>query len=247
MEQKEFGRIAAFIDNNKSAVLVGAAAVFLSLSVLTIFLGQTATTAVYAVGAFGLILVALPGSIEHLKFGTLEMKVRRAEQAVAEAKALTKLIAEISIPLAHHSEGWARTAPSTLQIKDLVIPRALETAKQLGVAVSQEIQEHDYFNTCQDYVNIIIHLREGNSERMRIIDKLRNKNIPTSIDEVEPPADFRRIIDEVGFMTDAVSQYLDDYQYYYENRRHRDVNRWLKRAQWSYDKAEPSDRPQAKK
>ena len=242
MEQEKVGRIVGFVDKNKSAVLVGAASIFILSSVISMFLDNTATTMLFAAGTVALLFMAFPGSIEYLKLGgTLEMKVRRAEQAVDEARALAKLIAEISIPLAHHSEGWAVTAPSTFQTKDLVIPRAIEMAEQLGVNISQEIKELNYYKTCSDYVNIIIALRADNNERMRIINRLRGNNIPTSIDDVEPPEDFRRIIEELGFMNDNVSQYLDDFQYYYENRRHRSMERWFQRAEWSNDNAEPNE------
>ena len=242
MEQEKVGRIAGVVDKNKSAVLVGAASIFILSSVISMFFDNTATTMLFAAGTVALLFMAFPGSTEYLKLGgTLEMKVRRAEQAVDEARALAKLIAEISIPLAHHSEGWAVTAPSTFQTKDLVIPRAIEMAEQLGVNISQEIKELNYYKTCSDYVNIIIALRADNNERMRIINRLRGNNIPTSIDDVEPPEDFRRIIEELGFMNDNVSQYLDDFQYYYENRGHRSMERWFQRAEWSNDNAEPNE------
>ncbi len=221
---------------------VEAPSIFILSSVISMFLDNITTTVMFIAGTVALLFMAYPGSIEYLKLGgTLEMKVRRAEQAVDEARALAKLIAEISIPLAHHTEGWAGTAPSTLQIKDLVIPRAMGMAEQLGVNISQEIKELHYYNTCSDYVNIIIRLRADNNERMRIINRLRSNNIPTSIDDVEPPGDFRRIIEELGFMNDNVSQYLEDFQYYYENRKHRSMERWFQRAEWSNDNAEPNE------
>ncbi len=238
---KDVGRIASFINKNKSAVLFGAAFIFLLASIISMFLGNTAITVVFVVGTVGIFFMAAQGPIEYLKFGNLEMKVRRVEQASNEAKALTKLIVEIAIPLAHHSTGWAATASSTIKTKDLVLPRAMEMAEQLGVEISPEIKELDYYKTCQEYVNLIIHLRATNNERMQIISKLKNRNIATSINDVESPGDFRQIIEELGFMNDIVSQYLNDFQYYHENRKHKSMERWFQRAEWSNDNAEPSE------
>lgn len=241
MWKMDIRRFAEFVDKNQTTVLLGAAVVFILLSVLSLFLDKDAATAVYAAGAVALLVMALPGAIKSFKFGNLEMTMHRVELAMTEAKALTKLMAEIAIPLAHHTEGWASTAPSTIRTKDLVLSRAMEGAEQLGVEINPEIKELHYYTTCSDYVHIIIDLYPDNNQHMAIINKLKNKNIPTSIEEVEPPQEFRRIIDELGYLTDAVSQYLDDYQYYYENRKHRSVDRWRQRAEWSNDNAEPSE------
>jgi hypothetical protein len=226
------GRFNEFLTENKTAVYFGGAVLFFVISIIAMLLKEAASAGVFAVGAAGLLFMALPGSFEHFKFGTMELKVRRAEQAVDEARTLAKLIIEMAVPLVHRSDGWADTAPSTIKTKELVLPKALAEAKRLGLEIDPAVLELDYYSTCADYLRFLIDSRKTNNERMQIIDQLKCRDIATSIDDVEPPESLKKIFEDLNFMCDEASQVLDDYDFYYRNREHRDLARWARRAEW---------------
>lgn len=231
MVQNSVESTSGLIETNKSGILVGFASVFVLLSATSLFREHMATSIFFAIGAIAILIMTFPGALEYLKLGSaLEMKMQRVEEALTEAKEITKLVAEIAIPLAHQTDGWTDGSPATVQTKNLVLPRITEMVNKLDVGLDDEIVELDYFKTCGEYVHLIIHLREANNERMAIINRLHNRNIPASIEDVETPDSLRVIIAELGFLNDRISEYLTDYKYYFANREHRNMNRWLERG-----------------
>ena len=223
-----YARLTRFIG---PALLTFAAITFIWLSNNSVSVNNTTMATVYALCALALPIAVFVRTIEYLKLGPLEMSLREAQQAAEEARELTKLIAEIAIPLAHHTEGWASNAPSTIQTKDLVVDRVIEAADRLSVDIDPRVRNLHYVKTCDDYKNAVLSLFPENNQKIAIIERMQTGNvIPTSIDQVESPRDLRRIIEDLDFMDETASLWLDDYQHYYQNRSHRDVDRWQQRG-----------------
>lgn len=220
----------------KTIALTCFSILFFTASILGMYLDKTTLSIVFAAGCLALLFLAYSGTVEYLKFGSaLEMKMREVKETLEEAKELIKLVAEVSIPLAHYSEGWASSAPSTIKTKNLVLSRVEIMVNDFDIVIDEEVLEHNYYNTCADYVGQIIHAFPNIHFHSRIVKKFQTNVIPDSIADVQSPEALKKILTELDVLDRNILLYLEMYEFYYTNRKHKDKTLWLERNLWSIE------------
>lgn len=215
----------------KDIILGMLLALFLALSVTSMMRGMEFATIGFIAAAAAMLVFIFPEKIESVRFGSFEMKLRQAEKAVTEARALAKLVAEIAIPLAHHSTGWAEAAPSTVQTRDAVLGRVLRMKDRFGIEISGDIWELHYVKTCADYEHCIVESL-SKAQKSAFLNELGTTYIPTRIEDVPSPQRMEDILKRLEFWNDCIETLIEDYRHYYKNRTHRSEERWKQRAGW---------------
>ena len=224
-------KLRALRAHGRQIVLGALLILFLVLSVIAMWRGQEAATIGFLVASGAMLLFIFPGMVESVRFGNVEMKLRQAEEVAAEAREVAKLVAEIAIPLAHYSEGWAETAPSTAQKKDAVLGRVHRMKDILGVEIADDILEMDYVKTCSDYNGFII-VSLSETDRSAFRRELGTTMIPTRIEDVPTPQRLEEILKKLGYWDDYMETLVEDFRHYYKNRTHRNEERWKERTEW---------------
>jgi hypothetical protein len=228
----ELGRQASVADvQRKDITLWVLLALFLTLSVVSMLREQEVATIGFLIAGGAILVCLFPGMIKSVRFGSVELIVQQAEQTVAEARVLAKTVAEVALPLVHHTEGWYETSSSTVQIKDAVIERVLRMKDNFGIQIADDILEMHYVSTCCDY-SIFIPGCLTESEQSAYRNKLGPTLIPARIEDVHPPQAVEDSLRSLGFWDDYVSMLVEDYRHYYKHRAHRSEARWKDRSRW---------------
>ena len=234
--------IGSIVARNKTETLCAVAFVFIGLFLYSIYEGQDTAAAALVVGMLVILLIIYPGSFDSIRFGDVEVKLRQAQETLNEAKELMHLVAEIAIPLAHHTEGMASTAPATFKVKNLVLNRVWQAARDFDIEIDPAIKELDYYYTCSEYASTLHSLlyhefREISGRKGEVGNAGRSlkHRIPASIDDVDSPDELRAAYEKNELMVGKLPELIDDYEYYFTHRKHRDNDFWNNRVNWSLD------------
>lgn len=204
------------------------------------FLG-TQTGVTLGVLGFAVILATRIEDIEVFKLWGMEAKLKQrideANNILQRLYLLAANLASIAIMSAHKSEGFAVTHEAGVKRKDQTLRYAYDTIQILDLECQtiREALEIDYLGTCSDYLTFLEHTVKGtlpSDIRSMFIEQIKPRREFPSIADLPHPHKIRETLGEMNLINEKTTLIVDDYEYYFQNQKHRDPLRWSNRTHW---------------
>ena len=175
-----------------------------------------------------------PEVAESISFLGNKIKLREVKSTIDELKQLAELnvsalleIIQTQIRLGGFPEGK----------KEEVFAKTTDLLKNLGFCKKEinRIQSRWHYWIEMDYVHCITH--SSNINHPEVPDASHKKwhtkreEILTRRDSIKPN-DLRGIFGDINGYTESVKTAIDDFEYYKEHKKHRNLERWEKRNDW---------------
>jgi len=166
--------------------------------------------------------------------GGVEAKTReviaRAENTLSELQLLARTVAELTLSLVKRSGRWGGYSDQEqekIKTQVLDVLRNLKTPDKDLPRIMEEWHRFTEF----DYAIAILGGSIVPDASNEVIEKWQTLT-SGGIVKIPSPQEIRKFLEDHGFMTEARSEYVDDYVYYQVHKKHRRPDVWQAREEW---------------
>jgi hypothetical protein len=156
--------------------------------------------------------------------------IAKAESTLSELQLLARTVAEVTLSLVKRNGrmgGYSDQEEEKIKTQVLDVLRNLKTSDK---DLPHIMEEWDRF-TEYDYAMAILGGNTVPDADTEVIEKWQTLR-DGGIVKIPSPQEIRKFLEDHGFMTEARSEYIDDYKYYQVHKEHRRRDVWQARREW---------------